>query len=142
MFKRLLSVLLVTIFLGAAFSSDVLAGPPWPAVVYKENDICYTPWFDKEMNPISIWGDGIWKLHEFNNSVTLSCHNTLDFSQVATIAQVCAELPDICDQHGAADVRGFECYIYDDYVTYDAHFVINPSGNWTLTCHFNQNDLP
>ncbi len=142
MSKRIVILLAVVCFCSVAFMRDAKAGPPWPAVVYKEDSICETGWMDKDLNWITIYGNGIWKIHEFNNSVTLSCHNQLNFDEVATIAQVCAANPGICDAKDAADISGFECYIYDDYVTYDDHFVINPSGNWTLTCHFNENDLP
>jgi hypothetical protein len=142
MFKRMMIILAVVCLCSVAFIRDAKAGPPWPAAVYWEDDICVTSWMDKGGNFIEIYGDGIYKVHEFNNSVTLSCHDKVNFDEVATIEEVCALFPGVCDEHGAADNSGFPCWIYYDYVTYDSHFVMNPSGNWTLTCHFNENDLP
>ena len=140
MSKRLLIIVLVLFILGALFSSDALAGPPWPAQVYFEEDICMSTWLDSNLNFITIYGDGIWVVQEKNHQATLSCHTTLDFNAMATPTQACEYLitlgyPDFCNGP-TFRIHGIDCAIYGDTITTNSQYMVTPSGEMTLECHY------
>ena len=143
MFKRIIIIFSMLLVAGGVFATDVFAGPPWPAEVYVLDDTCEVMWMDKNYNEVSVYGDGIWKVHELNNSISISCQDQVDFDDVATIEQVCSVFPDVCPGNGAIQISRSDLTCWDDDVyTHDSNFVMTPNGHWTLTCNFNGNNPP
>lgn len=140
MFKRLLIVLLVAIILGALFSSDVLAGPPWPAEVFhvKEGEFCYFPWVNTSFEVITLaGGPGIWVAQYHSGHIQWNCHPYIDFDdpELLNLDEVCALAPDMCSGNGSFHWPGIDCYA-DSYLSNDSLMVVTPSGNVTISCHF------
>jgi hypothetical protein len=143
MLKRLLIVLLVTIFLGAMFSSDALAGPPWPAEVIhvRDGEMCNFPWVNSNYEIITLIGDrGTWVAQYHNGHIQWNCHTNIDFTnpELLSLDEVCALAPDFCKGNGSFQWPGIDCYA-DTYLTNDSVFVVTPSGNVTVSCHFDLN---
>ena len=139
--KRLLIIVLIPIILGGLFSSDVRAGPPWPAQIYFGEDTCISTWLDANNNFIEVYSDGIWVVQEKNQQATAACHIKLDFNTMATPTQACEYLmtlgyPDLCNGP-TFRVHGIDCRIYGDTITYNSQYLVTPSGELTLECHYN-----
>jgi hypothetical protein len=140
MIKRLLIILFVLAIATGLLSRSAVAGPPWPAQVYFQEDVCISTWLDADLNFISIYGDGIWVVQEKNQQATLACHTTLDFDTMATPAQACEYLmtlgyPDFCNGP-TFRVHGIDCAIYDETITNNSQYLVTPSGQMTLECHY------
>ena len=138
--KRLLVIVLIPIILGGLFSSEVRAGPPWPAQIYFGEDVCTTTWLDFDLNFVTIFGYGIWVVQEKNQQATLACHTKLDFNTMATPAQACDYLitlgyPDFC-KGPTFRFHGIDCFIYGDTITNNSQYLVTPSGEMTLECHY------
>jgi hypothetical protein len=145
-FKKTIFVFICLAALLGATRSTVLAGPPWPAeVIIPTDDFCYSPWvaWDANGDPqIITLTDGSWQSsYQPHTGVwNAHCRFFIDFNDptMATIDEMCAMAPDIFDcSQGVLIWRGLGCSASDTLYTEDTQMVVNPSGYYTVSCHFN-----
>ena len=144
MTKRLLIVLLVPIILGALFSSDVLAGPPWPAEVIqiKEGEFCTFPWMNSSYEVIYLSGSpGIWVAQYHSGRLQWNCHPFIDFTDpnLLSLDEVCAVAPDYCNGNGSFMWADIPCYGDGDILANNSLMIVTPNGNVNIGCRFDLN---
>jgi len=146
MLKRSIFVLVCLALLLGATSNSALAGPPWPAeVVIPTDDWCWSPWvaWDAEGNAQMITlTDGSWRstYQPLTGVWNVTCRFFIDFNDpsMASIDEVCAMVPDLLDcNHGVLIWRGIGCSYSETMYTEDTQMVVNPSGYYKVSCHFN-----
>jgi hypothetical protein len=142
MFKRLLIIALFAVIMGLLFSSDVIAGPPWPAEVIQIRDgtMCYFPWVSSGYELISLEAPGMWVAQYHSGHIQWNCHTNIDFTDpnLLSLDDVCAIAPDMCRGNGVFLWQGIDCYS-DSYFTNQSSMVVTPSGNANVGCRFNIN---
>lgn len=144
MFRKLMFVLVCLALMLGATSSAALAGPPWPAeVLIPTDNECISPWVawvNGEATIISVNGSWRWSYQPHTGVWNATCHHFIDFNDpsMATIDEVCSLAPDLFDcSQGVLIWRGLGCEAYYGLYTTDTQMVVNPSGNYTVACHFN-----
>jgi hypothetical protein len=149
MYKKITIVLTVLVMLGVATTAALAEGPPWPAmVITPEDEACWMFWSDSDGNPFAFQGSFMGVYQEKNGNWKMTCQYKLDFDDpgVATIDQFCEYYPFFCKQgSGSVIIPDFGCSILlpDGEIeeTSESLMVINPSGNYNVTCHFRANQM-
>lgn len=146
MIKRVVMLLVVIIICLGLGARDVKAGPPWPAMVFKEDDQCGYGWANTELEEIFLIGD--WHLiqQDKNGNVNLTCKGTVDFDdpEILSIDEVCELFPEWnfgCRGNGSFQWSGYWQCVYIDpqggwHFSYEFTQVVTPSGHWQIACHF------
>ena len=142
MLKRSLFLLVCLALLLGATSSSALAGPPWPAEVVTPTDgWCVMPWLawvNGEATFIDVYGTYSYAYQPKSGMWNASCHLFIDFNDpsMLSIDEVCAMFPDTLScSHATLQWNGWECTGPYGLITYDSHYVVNPSGHSTSMCH-------
>jgi hypothetical protein len=145
MLRRSIFSIACLVLLLVTMSGSALAGPPWPAEVVqiRDGDLCYFPWFDNNLNPLTLTGPGMWVVQYKNGVVQWNCHTKIDFTnpELITVEEICAIAPWACNGNGSlllTEKDNFLCTWGDlgEYTAYNNFMMVAPSGQVNISCHF------
>jgi len=141
---RMIILMLVAMLALGLTASVAASGPPWPAEVYTPKEgICWVPWVaweEGEQNIVWLVGTGSYVYEPRTGVWNTTCSTSIDFDDpsMATIQEVCAAFSELasCSPSTFKVIDILACE--NEYnITTDSLYVVNPSGQAKLVCHFN-----
>lgn len=140
MSKRIVIVLLVTLIIGAMFSSNAMAGPPWPAEVLHpaDGELCYFPWVNTSYEFVTLEGPATWVAQYHSGQAQWNCHTTIDFTDPSLLSldEICTAAPDYCRGNGSFMWVDIPCYGNNGELAKNSLMTVTPNGNVNIGCQF------